>query len=71
MVATVISTNPLQLDIRSHKRRPAICCVITVASFQYRFDHGLIGGFLVMPGFLKVYGHYEEEAGKWAINPTV
>ncbi|SPO01674.1 related to monosaccharide transporter [Cephalotrichum gorgonifer] len=67
----VISTNPLQLDIRSHRKCIFICCVITVASFQYGLDYGLVGGFMAMPGFLKVYGYYDEEKARWAIDPTV
>jgi hypothetical protein len=39
MVGAVISANPLQLDFRSHKKCMFICCVITMASFQY----GLVG----------------------------
>lgn len=71
MVAAVISTNPLQLDVRSHKRCLFICCIVTLASFQYGLDYGLVGGFMAMPGFLKVYGYYDEEQAKWAIDPTV
>lgn len=71
MVAAVISTNPLQLDVRSHKKCLFICCVVTLASFQYGLDYGLVGGFMAMPGFLKVYGYYDEDMEKWAIDPTV
>lgn len=66
-----ISTNPLQLDIRSHKRCLIICCVVTISSFQYGLDYALVGGFMAMPGFLKVFGYYDEVAQKWAIDPTV
>lgn len=71
MVAAVVSTNPLQLDITSHKRCLAICGLITISSFQYGLDYALVGGFMAMPGFLKVFGYYDEAAGKWAIDPTV
>ena len=71
MVGAVVSANPLQLDIRSHKKCLAICCVITVSSFQYGLDYALVGGFMAMPGFLKVFGYYDEAAGEWAIDPTV
>lgn len=66
-----ISANPLQLDILSHKKCLLICCVITVSSFQYGLDYALVGGFMAMPGFLKVFGYYDDAAGKWAIDPTV
>ncbi|KAI2602113.1 general substrate transporter [Hypoxylon sp. NC1633] len=71
MVGAVISANPLQLDIRSHIKCLAICWVITVSSFQYGLDYALVGGFMAMPGFLKVFGYYDAAAGKWAIDPTV
>lgn len=67
----VISANPLQLDIRSHKKCLAICFVITIASFQYGLDYALVGGFMAMPGFLRVFGYYDEVGKKWAIDPTV
>jgi hypothetical protein len=44
MVGAVISANPLQLDIRSHKKCMFICCIVTVASFQYGLDYALVGG---------------------------
>ncbi|OTB09745.1 hypothetical protein K445DRAFT_71713 [Daldinia sp. EC12] len=71
MVAAAISANPLQLDIRSHIKCLAICFVVTVSSFQYGLDYALVGGFMAMPGFLKVFGYYDEAAHKWAIDPTV
>lgn len=71
MVGAVISANPLQLDIRSHKKCLAICCIVTISSFQYGLDYALVGGFMAMPGFLKVFGYYDEAAHKWAIDPTV
>ncbi|KAI1646073.1 general substrate transporter [Daldinia loculata] len=71
MVAAAISANPLQLDIRSHKKCLAICFVVTISSFQYGLDYALVGGFMAMPGFLKVFGYYDEAAHKWAIDPTV
>ncbi|KAI0880607.1 general substrate transporter [Annulohypoxylon maeteangense] len=71
MVGAVISANPLQLDIRSHRKCLAICFVVTVSSFQYGLDYALVGGFMAMPGFLKVFGYYDEATSKWAIDPTV
>ncbi|KAI0848363.1 general substrate transporter [Daldinia vernicosa] len=71
MVAAAISANPLQLDIRSHRKCLAICFVVTILSFQYGLDYALVGGFMAMPGFLKVFGYYDEAAQKWAIDPTV
>ncbi|KAI1370304.1 MFS transporter [Hypoxylon crocopeplum] len=71
MVGAVISANPLQLDISSHRKCLAICCVVTVSSFQYGLDYALVGGFMAMPGFLKVFGYFNEATGKWAIDPTV
>jgi MFS family permease len=67
----VIGANPLQLDIRSHKKCMAICFVITVSSFQYGLDYALVGGFMAMPGFLKEFGYFNEKTKKWAIDPTV
>ncbi|CAI4213280.1 unnamed protein product [Parascedosporium putredinis] len=69
--AAAISSNPLQLDVASHKKCLMICFVVTLASFQYGLDYGLVGGFMAMPGFLKVYGYYDEAKQKWAIDPTV
>lgn len=72
MVAgTVISSNPLKLDYRSHSKCLAICAVITVSSFQYGLDYALVGGFMAMPGFLRVFGYFDESAQKWAIDTTV
>ncbi|KAI2468531.1 general substrate transporter [Annulohypoxylon bovei var. microspora] len=71
MVGAVVSANPLQLDVRSHKKCLLICFVVTVSSFQYGLDYALVGGFMAMPGFLKVFGYYDEAAGRWAIDPTV
>ncbi|KAI1092260.1 general substrate transporter [Rostrohypoxylon terebratum] len=71
MVSTVVSANPLQLNIRSHRKCLAICFVVTISSFQYGLDYALVGGFMAMPGFLKIFGYYDEAAGKWAIDPTV
>ncbi|KAI1395107.1 general substrate transporter [Hypoxylon fuscum] len=71
MVGAVISANPLQLDLRSHKKCLAICFIVTISSFQYGLDYALVGGFMAMPGFLKVFGYYDEVAAKWAIDPTV
>ena len=67
----VLTANPLKLDVLSHKKCLAICALVTVASFQYGLDYALVGGFLAMPGFLKVYGYFDPVAGKWAIDPTV
>ncbi|OQU99198.1 hypothetical protein CLAIMM_04866 isoform 1 [Cladophialophora immunda] len=66
-----VSANPLKLDVRSHAKCLAICAVATMATFQYGLDYALVGGFLSMPGFLKVFGYYSEELGKWNIDPTV
>ncbi|KAF2791645.1 MFS transporter [Melanomma pulvis-pyrius CBS 109.77] len=67
----VISANPLKLDVRSHAKCLTICSVATIATFQYGLDYALVGGFLSMPGFLEVYGYYDEVRGKWNIDPTV
>ena len=67
----VLTANPLNLDIRSHKRCLGICFMVTIATFQYGLDYALVGGFMAMPGFLRVFGYYNEASGKWAIDPTV
>lgn len=67
----VLSANPLNLDIRSHKKCIGICFVVTVATFQYGLDYALVGGFMAMPGFLRVFGYFDTRTGKWAIDPTV
>ncbi|KAK7700703.1 hypothetical protein SLS64_010847 [Diaporthe eres] len=67
----VVSSNPLKLDYRSHSKCLAICAVITVSSFQYGLDYALVGGFMAMPGFLRVFGYFDESAQKWAIDTTV
>lgn len=72
MVAgAVISSNPLKLDYRSHSKCLVICAVITVSSFQYGLDYALVGGFMAMPGFLRVFGYFDETTQKWAIDTTV
>lgn len=71
MVGAVVSANPLRLDIRSHRKCLLICCLVTVSSFQYGLDYALVGGFMAMPGFLKVFGYFDESTHKWAIDPTV
>ncbi|KAH6718166.1 MFS transporter [Leptodontidium sp. MPI-SDFR-AT-0119] len=71
MRAVPISANPLQLDLRSHKRCLTICFFLTIGTFQYGLDYALVGGFLSMPGFLKIYGYYSPELRKRNIDPTV
>ncbi|KAI1453823.1 general substrate transporter [Annulohypoxylon moriforme] len=71
MPGAVISANPLRQDILSHKKCLAICFVVTVSSFQYGLDYALVGGFMAMPGFLRVFGYYDEATDKWAIDPAV
>lgn len=63
--------NPLRLDVGSHKKCLAMCCLVTLASFQYGLDYALVGGFMAMPGFLKVFGYYNEATHAWAIDTTV
>jgi len=46
MRAVPISANPLQLDLRSHKRCLTICFFLTIGTFQYGLDYALVGGFL-------------------------
>ncbi|KAK3367934.1 MFS transporter [Podospora didyma] len=67
----VATANPLKLDIGSHTKCLAICFVMTIASFQYGLDYALVGGFMAMPGFLRVFGYLDGATGKWAIDPTV
>ncbi|KAL1861769.1 hypothetical protein VTK73DRAFT_6919 [Phialemonium thermophilum] len=67
----VITANPLKLDVASHKKCILICFIVTVASFQYGLDYALVGGFMAMPGFLRVFGYFDEHTHKWAIDPTV
>ncbi|CAK7236597.1 hypothetical protein SBRCBS47491_009692 [Sporothrix bragantina] len=63
--------NPLRLDVGSHKKCLAMCCIVTLASFQYGLDYALVGGFMAMPGFLKEFGYYNETTHAWAIGTTV
>ncbi|KAK3342158.1 MFS transporter, partial [Lasiosphaeria hispida] len=67
----VLTANPLKLDVRSHRKCLGICFVVTIASFQYGLDYALVGGFMAMPGFLRVFGYLDVASGKWAIDPTV
>jgi len=69
--AVVVSANPLQLDIRSHEKCLWICLVVTTATFQFGLDYALLGGFMAMPGFLRVFGYFDANTSKWAIDPTV
>ncbi|KAI1125005.1 MFS transporter [Nemania abortiva] len=69
--AATISANPLKLDVRSHTKCIAICFIATISTFQYGLDYALVGGFLSMPGFLKVYGYYDTKLQAWNIDPTV
>ncbi|OTA98994.1 hypothetical protein M426DRAFT_16850 [Hypoxylon sp. CI-4A] len=71
MAVGVVSANPLQLDVLSHRKCLLICFVVTVSSFQYGLDYSLVGGFMAMPGFLRVFGYYDEATRKWSIDPTV
>ncbi|KAE9374674.1 general substrate transporter [Stipitochalara longipes BDJ] len=66
-----ISANPLKLDVGSHKKCLVICFFLTMGTFQYGLDYALVGGFLSMPGFLKVYGYYSPTLKTWNIDPTV
>ncbi|KAI3337506.1 MFS transporter [Xylariaceae sp. AK1471] len=71
MHAATISANPLKLDVRSHTKCLLICFIATISTFQYGLDYALVGGFLSMPGFLRVYGYYDMRLGSWNIDPTV
>ncbi|KAI8625282.1 MFS transporter [Xylariaceae sp. FL1651] len=71
MYGATISANPLKLDVRSHTKCLMICFIATIATFQYGLDYALIGGFLSMPGFLRVYGYYDDRLKTWNIDPTV
>ncbi|KAG0650400.1 Major facilitator-type transporter ecdD [Hyphodiscus hymeniophilus] len=71
MRAVPISANPLKLDVGSHKKCLTICFFLTIGTFQYGLDYALVGGFLSMPGFLKVYGYYSPELKRYNIDPTV
>ncbi|KAI0200740.1 MFS transporter [Astrocystis sublimbata] len=71
MQSTAISANPLKLDVRSHIKCVLICFVATISTFQYGLDYALVGGFLSMPGFLRVYGYYDTKLQDWNIDPTV
>jgi len=48
-----------------------MCALVTVSTFQYGLDYALVGGFMAMPGFLRVFGYYDEAKRTWAIDPTV
>ncbi|KAI1084774.1 MFS transporter [Whalleya microplaca] len=71
MHGAAISANPLQLDVRSHIKCLGICAIATISTFQYGLDYALVGGFLSMPGFLKIYGYYDSDLELWNIDPTV
>ncbi|KAI0455642.1 MFS transporter [Xylaria acuta] len=72
MLSATISANPLRLDVRSHTKCILICFIATISTFQwYGLDYALVGGFLSMPGFLKVYGYYDTKLQSWNIDPTV
>ncbi|KAK2074887.1 hypothetical protein P8C59_009057 [Phyllachora maydis] len=43
--------------IRQHRKCFAACALISLCSFQYGFDFGMIGGLQAMVGFLQVFGH--------------
>ena len=68
---SVISANPLRQDVRSHRKCLFMCALVTVSTFQYGLDYALVGGFMAMPGFLRVFGYYDEAKRTWAIDPTV
>lgn len=70
MVGAVISANPLQLDIRSHKKCMFICCIITVASFQYGLDYALVGGLCVPYRNLQKYNTTDNQQHGHAWFPT-
>ncbi|CAJ2511006.1 Uu.00g066310.m01.CDS01 [Anthostomella pinea] len=73
MLCSTISANPLKLDVRSHWKCLIICSIATISTFQYGLDYALVGGFISMPGFLQVYGYYDDELKEWDIDhkPTV
>ncbi|KAI1340586.1 MFS transporter [Xylariaceae sp. FL0016] len=71
MHGVVISANPLKLDVLSHGKCLTICFIVTITTFQYGLDYALVGGFLSMPGFLRVYGYYDPQLQEWNIDPTV
>jgi hypothetical protein len=45
--------------------------ISTVKEVQYEHANIIKGGFLSMPGFLKVFGYYDPKLEKWNIDPTV
>lgn len=69
--AAPITANPLKIDLRSHRKCLIICAFVSFATFQYGLDYALVGGFLAMPGFLRVFGYFDEAKGRWAIDTTV
>ncbi|KAK5653410.1 hypothetical protein OQA88_8895 [Cercophora sp. LCS_1] len=49
----------------------AICCVVSMANFEFGLDSGVVGTLQAMPGFLAVFGYPNEFIpGGWGLNST-
>lgn len=38
----------------------AICCVVSMANFEFGMDSGVVGSLQALPGFLVVFGYHNE-----------
>ena len=51
--ATKLSTSSLAANWKCL----LICCVVSMANFEYGLDSGIVGSLQAMPGFLGVFGY--------------
>jgi len=49
-------------SLRANWKCLVACGLVSMASFQYGIDFGLIAGLQAMPGFLKIYGYREPKS---------
>jgi len=55
-------------SVRSNWKCVLICLGIALSNCQYGLDAAIIGGFQAMPGFLRVFGYYDEKIHAWNID---
>ncbi|KAI8953123.1 MFS monosaccharide transporter-like protein [Xylaria longipes] len=57
------------MGMREHWKALLIVCLVSLSSFQYGLDFGIIGGLQAMVGFLQVFGEEAPETSLgWNIN---
>ncbi|KAJ8110487.1 hypothetical protein ONZ43_g5857 [Nemania bipapillata] len=69
MASTMGSKQGQNMGMREHWKALLIVCLVSLSSFQYGLDFGIIGGLQAMIGFLQVFGQKAPDTPLgWNIN---